>query len=87
MFIATANMLDTIPAPLRDRMEIVELSSYTDEDKRARVLNRCYTDATYSRLAARCAARTAARWWGRGTSGPGTTSGKGGGVPPNVPNT
>ena len=33
MFIATANMLDTIPAPLRDRMEIVELSSYTDEDK------------------------------------------------------
>ncbi len=33
MFIATANMLDTIPAPLRDRMEIVELNSYTDEDK------------------------------------------------------
>ncbi|MCA9833524.1 MAG: endopeptidase La [Thermomicrobiales bacterium] len=33
MFIATANMLDTIPAPLRDRMEIVELSSYTDDDK------------------------------------------------------
>lgn len=33
MFIATANILDTIPAPLRDRMEIVELSSYTDEDK------------------------------------------------------
>src|SRR5699024_6558028 len=33
MFIATGNMLDTIPAALRDRMEIVELSSYTDEDK------------------------------------------------------
>src|SRR5699024_2289577 len=33
MFIATANMLDTIPAPRRDRMEIVDLSSYTDEDK------------------------------------------------------
>ncbi len=33
MFIATANMLDTIPAPLRDRMEILELSGYTDEDK------------------------------------------------------
>jgi ATP-dependent Lon protease len=33
MFIATANMLDSIPAPLRDRMEIVELSSYTDDEK------------------------------------------------------
>ena len=34
MFIATANMLDTIPAPLRDRMEIIELTGYADEDKR-----------------------------------------------------
>ncbi len=33
MFIATANLLDTIPAPLRDRMEILELSGYTDDDK------------------------------------------------------
>ena len=33
MFIATANMLDTVPAPLRDRMEIIELAGYTDEDK------------------------------------------------------
>ncbi len=33
MFVATANTLDTIPAPLRDRMEIIELSSYTREEK------------------------------------------------------
>lgn len=33
MFIATANSVDTISAPLRDRMEIIELSGYTLEEK------------------------------------------------------
>ncbi len=33
MFITTANQLDAIPSPLRDRMEVIELTSYTDQDK------------------------------------------------------
>ncbi|MGH2671121.1 MAG: AAA family ATPase, partial [bacterium] len=32
-FVATANVIDTIPGPLRDRMEIIELSGYTEHEK------------------------------------------------------
>lgn len=35
LFICTANVIDTIPEPLRDRMEMIEVSGYVSQEKKA----------------------------------------------------
>ncbi len=42
MFIATANTLDTVPRPLIDRMEVIELNTYTPKEKLAIAKNHLY---------------------------------------------
>jgi len=42
LFIATANNLEGIPGPLRDRLEIIELSSYTEQEKLSIAKNHLY---------------------------------------------
>ena len=50
LFVCTANVLDTIPGPLLDRMEVVRLSGYIADEKRA--IARTYLEKTAKERAA-----------------------------------
>ena len=55
LFVCTANVLDTIPAPLLDRMEVVRLSGYIADEKRA--IARTYLEKVAKGAAASATAR------------------------------
>jgi ATP-dependent Lon protease len=58
VFITTANMLDTIPGPLRDRMEIISLAGYTADEK-LEIAHRYLVRGSWRRTA--CQSRTRSR--------------------------